>query len=348
MARRQSCEDALGELTAMANKTMVATGRWFRNPERYPNELKRHIPPAHEQFQRALDRLQQEIFLAKALLEIDYQAVCEKKAELNRAQRGEAAAPVALPPALPDTSEATATAPLSSTAPPAAQLVTAPAVNGPLQSTAQSAPTPALAPTTQPADTQAQAQATAPAQPAALPTITSTIPTTSSPSLATALVQSASSTTTTQPAQPPTVATVGIPDTTISGTPINVQAITAEPMVHTQSGISHASGSIGSLLPGLETYANAGDEAIMDLLPSTGQPNGQVNGQTSVPQTSQSNVQNQNNTTAENPRRDVVMDDVPESNFDDLFVGSGDFGGDADDLMMNTAETTDLDDSWFQ
>ncbi|KAK2831931.1 hypothetical protein FQN49_007022, partial [Arthroderma sp. PD_2] len=88
MARRQSCEDALGELTAMANKTMIATGRWFRRPDRGTHELKRHIPPAHEQFQRALDRLQQEIFLAKALLEKDYNAICEKKAATIRIRRG--------------------------------------------------------------------------------------------------------------------------------------------------------------------------------------------------------------------------------------------------------------------
>lgn len=86
----------------------------------------------------------------------------------------------------------------------------------------------------------------------------------------------------------------------------------------------------------------------MDLLPSTGQPNDQANGQSGTQQNNQNNAENRNNTTTENPRRDVVMDDVPESNFDDLFVGSGDFGGDADDLIMNTAETTELDDSWFQ
>lgn len=173
------------------------------------------------------------------------------------------------------------------------------------------------------------------------------IPTASSPPLTTSPVQPASATTT-QSAQPPTVATEGIPDPTIPDMPVNVQPITAEPMAHTQSGISHASGSIGSLLPGLETYANAGDEPIMDLLPSTGQSNGQVNAPSGSQQNSQSNARNQNNTTTENPRRDVVMDDVPESNFDDLFVGSGDFGGDAEDLMMNTAETTELDDSWLQ
>ncbi|EGE04781.1 hypothetical protein TEQG_03954 [Trichophyton equinum CBS 127.97] len=341
VARRQSCEEALVEMTAMANKTMVATGRWFRNPERYPNELKRHIPAAHEQFQRALDRLQQEIFLAKALLEIDYQDAREKKAELNRAQQGEADAPAALPA----TSEITDVVPIPSTAPSAVQPTTTPVIDGPLQPTTQSptlTSTSAPAPVTQPTDTQAQAQPAA-----SSPAIPAMNPITTSPSTTTAPVQVAL-TTTTQPGQPPAVATEGIPDPAVPDMSANVQPITAEPMAHTQSSISHASGSIGSLLPGLETYANAGDEAILDLLPPTGQPNGQANGQSATQQNNQNNAENRNNTTTENPRRDVVMDDVPESNFDDLFVGSGDFGGDADDLMMNTAETTELDDSWFQ
>ncbi|KAM5454751.1 hypothetical protein MaudCBS49596_002048 [Microsporum audouinii] len=335
VARRQACEDALNELTAMANKTMIATGRWFRRPDRGTHELKRHIPPAHEQFQRALDRLQQEIFLAKALLEKDYHAIREKKAATNRAQQGGDAAvgdqPVAPAPA----------APSSSTEPPVAPPAAAPAVDGALLPTTEPAPTATPAPTTQPADTQVQ-PSLPPSEPTAVPTI--------SPPLTTAAAE---------PVQPPTTATGDAPAPVSNDTSPDLPSTTAEPMAHTRSSLSHASGSIGSLLPGLETYANTGEEAILDLLPTNGQPNnqvnqvngqvnGQANGQTSIQQNNQSNVQNQNNTTTENPRRDVVMEDVPESNFDDLFVGSGDFGGDADDLMLNTAEMTELDDSWFQ
>ncbi|KAF3483188.1 uncharacterized protein GIQ15_02512 [Arthroderma uncinatum] len=336
VARRQSCEDALGELTAMANKTMIATGRWFRRPDRGPHELKRHIPPAHEQFQRALDRLQQEIFLAKALLEKDYHAILEKKAALNRVQQGNS---------VPVSADAVVGGE-QSTAPAASSRET---VDGPPQSTSTIEPVPA--PTTQPTDTQNQQSI----PPVSVPAATAATATISPPLTTSAPVQPIPSTTETT--QSLAMATGDAPDSLANDMILDLQPTDmAEPMAHTQSGISHTSG-ISSLLPGLESYANAGvEENIMDLLPATGQPNGQVNGQTNAQNNNQTNGQNnQNNNqnndqniTTENTRRDVVMEDVPESNFDDLFVGAGDFGGDADDLMLNTAEMTELDDSWFQ
>lgn len=109
----------------------------------------------------------------------------------------------------------------------------------------------------------------------------------------------------------------------------------ALPALDGQTGIDQTAGSLGSLLPGLENYANVGvEEPIMDLLPSGSMADFNTN-------------QNQTETTAE-ARPDMNMEDLPqtESNFDNLFIGNGDFRG-GDDLMLGSTEITDLDESWF-
>jgi len=101
-------------------------------------------------------------------------------------------------------------------------------------------------------------------------------------------------------------------------------------------------GSIGSLLPGLESYANAGDEFNMEI------------------QQSSTNTGSRSNLLAlpgigDGQRHGVLggvedtpMDDLPptESNFDDMYVGSGGFGDDREEDLLHDVEIGEFD-SWF-
>ncbi|KAF7594689.1 hypothetical protein BBP40_008582 [Aspergillus hancockii] len=80
--------DSLAVLTAMVNQTLIETGRFFRSggSTQYRAQLKRTIPVAHEQFQTALDNLSEQIFIAKAFLERDYEAIAAEKAALQPAE----------------------------------------------------------------------------------------------------------------------------------------------------------------------------------------------------------------------------------------------------------------------
>ncbi|KAE8378886.1 hypothetical protein BDV26DRAFT_260758 [Aspergillus bertholletiae] len=77
--------DSLAVLTAMVNQTLIETGRFFRSGGSTQSraQLKRSIPVAHEQFQCALDNLSEQIFIAKAFLERDYEAIAAQKAALQ-------------------------------------------------------------------------------------------------------------------------------------------------------------------------------------------------------------------------------------------------------------------------
>ncbi|KAL1998278.1 hypothetical protein VTN02DRAFT_6489 [Thermoascus thermophilus] len=74
--------ESLAVLSAMVNQTLIDTGRFFRSSGSMQSrtQLKRAIPSAHEQFQMALDSLSEQIFIAKAFLEKDYEAIKAKKA----------------------------------------------------------------------------------------------------------------------------------------------------------------------------------------------------------------------------------------------------------------------------
>ncbi|KAL5002614.1 hypothetical protein BDV10DRAFT_104875 [Aspergillus recurvatus] len=80
--------DSLEVLTEMVNQTLIETGRFFQQKGSLQSraQLKRTIPAAQEQFQSALDNLSEQIFVAKAFLERDYEAVKARKAAL-RSQR---------------------------------------------------------------------------------------------------------------------------------------------------------------------------------------------------------------------------------------------------------------------
>ncbi|KAL4978343.1 hypothetical protein BDW66DRAFT_18474 [Aspergillus desertorum] len=74
--------DSLEVLTEMVNQTLIETGRFFKQKGSLQSraQLKRTIPAVQEQFQSALDNLSEQIFIAKAFLERDYEVVKARKA----------------------------------------------------------------------------------------------------------------------------------------------------------------------------------------------------------------------------------------------------------------------------
>ncbi|EEP78507.1 conserved hypothetical protein [Uncinocarpus reesii 1704] len=112
---------------------------------------------------------------------------------------------------------------------------------------------------------------------------------------------------------PTTSAELALPATA----PVPPPAPPGSPPASDHDGQPHsADTTLDALLPGLETYANAGsDEAAVE--PSDA------------------------------GRADLAMDDgLGESTFDDLFVGA-ELAGEGDDLLLHGAEIGELDDSWF-
>ncbi|KAJ5391625.1 hypothetical protein N7509_007115 [Penicillium cosmopolitanum] len=69
--------DSLGELSMLMERTLLDTGRLFRKNGSIPSSthLQRSIPSYYESFQSALDNLSEQIFIAKAFLEKDYEAI---------------------------------------------------------------------------------------------------------------------------------------------------------------------------------------------------------------------------------------------------------------------------------
>ncbi|KAJ5620656.1 hypothetical protein N7510_004640 [Penicillium lagena] len=69
--------DSLTELSTMLERTLIDTGRLFRKPASMPSKttLQRSIPAYYASFQEALDNLSEQIFMAKAFLEKDYEAL---------------------------------------------------------------------------------------------------------------------------------------------------------------------------------------------------------------------------------------------------------------------------------
>ncbi|PYH99327.1 hypothetical protein BO71DRAFT_394396 [Aspergillus ellipticus CBS 707.79] len=72
----------------MMNQTLIETGRFFRSGGSMQSraQIRRALPVAEEQFQSALDDLSEQIFIAKAFLERDYEAIRAKKAALQRVE----------------------------------------------------------------------------------------------------------------------------------------------------------------------------------------------------------------------------------------------------------------------
>ncbi|KAJ5301478.1 hypothetical protein N7508_006341 [Penicillium antarcticum] len=68
---------SLGDLSTIIERTLLDTGRVFRKSGSMPSRahVQRSIPFYHESFQNALDNLSEQIFIAKAFLEKDYEAL---------------------------------------------------------------------------------------------------------------------------------------------------------------------------------------------------------------------------------------------------------------------------------
>lgn len=122
----------------------------------------------------------------------------------------------------------------------------------------------------------------------------------------------------------------------------------------------------GSLLPGLESYANAGNDDGIIEIPSadddflTNNTNDHNNDLNSGAQ-AENGKSTAGDMTVHPPhhnsaqmhhdagRTDAPMDDVgpTESTFDDLFVGVADFSGNGDELLLQGADLKELDDVWL-
>ncbi|KAJ5579451.1 uncharacterized protein N7459_005436 [Penicillium hispanicum] len=74
--------DSLAELSTLVERTLLDTGRLFRKSGSMPvsTHLQRSIPSYYESFQNALDTLSEQIFIAKAFLEKDYEAIRTREA----------------------------------------------------------------------------------------------------------------------------------------------------------------------------------------------------------------------------------------------------------------------------
>ncbi|KAJ5771214.1 uncharacterized protein N7511_003265 [Penicillium nucicola] len=68
---------SLGDLSSIIERTLLDTGRVFRKSGSMPSRahIQRSLPLYHESFQIALDNLSEQIFIAKAFLEKDYEAL---------------------------------------------------------------------------------------------------------------------------------------------------------------------------------------------------------------------------------------------------------------------------------
>ncbi|KAK2745249.1 hypothetical protein FQN57_003944 [Myotisia sp. PD_48] len=332
--RREQCQEALGELTTHANRTMVAAGRWFRRPHQSNLDLKHTIPPAHEHFQRALDRLQEEIYLAKAILESDLESLQEQNAA-NKPKR---------------------TAAATTGQQKNGQSTAGTADNTPIVKKEPSTPSPLVSPSPlssiQPPI----------APPTAAPSNDQNIMTGMAPASSYTPLDHASTAPILHAAQEPAISQQTPSEPIPTGTVMDLTGddeVTVPhslPMANSKSGIDNPPGAISSLLPGLETYANAAtDVNILDMLPPGTIPSAEASklaqagsSMANLSQNTHTNPSILPTTMMDEGRIDESMDDVPlmESNFDNLFVGAGDFGDDADDLM-NNGEIGDLDDSWL-
>ncbi|KAJ5127094.1 hypothetical protein N7448_007873 [Penicillium atrosanguineum] len=82
MASNYANPDSLTELSALVERTLLDTGRLFRKNGSMPvsTHLQRSIPSYYDSFQDALDNLSEQIFIAKAFLEKDYDAIKAREA----------------------------------------------------------------------------------------------------------------------------------------------------------------------------------------------------------------------------------------------------------------------------
>ncbi|KAH8704055.1 hypothetical protein BGW36DRAFT_370494 [Talaromyces proteolyticus] len=73
--------ESLTVLSDAVNQTLIDTGRFFKTSGSIYSraQLKTSIPASYERFQTALDNLSEQIFIAKAFLEKDYEGITAKR-----------------------------------------------------------------------------------------------------------------------------------------------------------------------------------------------------------------------------------------------------------------------------
>ncbi|PGG99345.1 hypothetical protein AJ80_09383 [Polytolypa hystricis UAMH7299] len=338
-------DESLETLTAMVNQTLIETGRFFRasGSMQARVQLKRNLPATHEQFQSALDNLSEQILIAKAFLEKDYNAIQQEKLE-SLPQKPQPA-PTETIATNDGTSKAQAI-PVQSTPDVVANLQ--PANQAQPQKSPQK---PSSAPQPQQQNANTQPSATQPAE--SHPPLPSGG---HEPITFDAMLADTSGT---------GAGTTGGIDIDMafnadeSANQAFFASANAFDVALSQHNDGKGAGSIGSLLPGLESYAGAtGDEFNLDLQPGRNNNNNNNNNTQQVGDISSGNQDNGN--AAQNNQQaapvgsggapsDVPMEDLPaheSSNFDDLFVGAGDFDPDEENLLQNV-EIGELDDSWL-
>ncbi|PGH17648.1 hypothetical protein AJ79_01010 [Helicocarpus griseus UAMH5409] len=338
MSATQCREGSLDTLTAMVNQTLIETGRFFRAPGsmRSRTQLKRNIPLAHEQFQRALDNLSEQIYIAKALLEKDYDAVLEKKSALRPKLAVQEDAHVKEEPVTNNNSKPQ---PADTTNPsqPAAQPNIKQEPDQP-PSAKQS-----LEMKKQPSNEQNPANNTMPQQHPPSPDIAEVLDFDS-------LFPDSNNNNNNNDNDPNNDKDGSAEQAFLGGNGF----LDMTSNNNTTGANNKDINPFGALLPGLERYASAaGDEFNYDLQP--GNNGNQKEGDNNNIANSNGNNNNNNNNTQNNDNQqnpaggDVNMDDLPPaaSSFDELFVGVGNFGGDDENLLDNV-DISELDESWFK
>ncbi|KAJ9403979.1 hypothetical protein DTO045G8_8260 [Paecilomyces variotii] len=324
--------ESLAVLTAMVNQTLIETGRFFRSSGSMLSrtQLKRAIPPAHEQFQNALDNLSEQIFIAKAFLEKDYEAVQAKKTT-----------PPAPVPAAPTVEPQPAEDVVMKEEPvDSGELAQGPAnQTGALSSEQKKADEKGEGKVTQAVTHQQTGQ---------------------EKDVKTEKQEETGTQTGQQLGAGDELFGSMLPDTGGAGpNEFDLHLDFGNDEIGNQNFLAGANfldsaagnndghgqgkdqaGSISSLLPGLESYAaNATDEEFNMDLQNTGNNTSQQQGQ------QQSDAQKDNNSN----NQDEVM--APGgSSFDDLFMENDNFGGDGDDNLLGgdgLMDIGELDDSWF-
>ncbi|OKL55862.1 hypothetical protein UA08_08888 [Talaromyces atroroseus] len=101
-ARSLANPDSLAVLTDAVNQTLIDTGRFFKSSGSLQSRthLKTSIPASYQRFQIALDTLSEQIFIAKAYLERDYEIVTARKVA-PKLEPAPVSAPAPAPAAIP-------------------------------------------------------------------------------------------------------------------------------------------------------------------------------------------------------------------------------------------------------
>lgn len=348
-SRTFASSDSLAVLTDAVNQTLIDTGRFFKSSGALQtrSQLKSSIPISYQRFQTALDTLSEQIFIAKAFLEKDYENITARKTA-PKPEAESLPAPVPIPTQALSSAPSPAHAPAQqppedipmSEAPDLAVGVEAKDFNE--NSELPDRPI-KIEPTTAPQTMQLKQQNDA--QSENLPTIEP--------------IGAVKTDETTDKGDQPLSLTTGDEmnfDSMLAATGEATNAfdlnfnftndeigdqnfLAGTDFGNTNSGIAgetnndHGTSSISSLLPGLESYAtdnNAGDNFNFDLPKLGDQP---------------LNSLNVSGFDGSNDQDDLMG--PGESSFDDLFMEKDNLEGEDSLLGGNLMDIGELDDSWL-